>query len=371
MPAPSATPATPASPAPAAPSPVILAPFGPATPAPPAPGPAFRHLQTAHCESGVITSLLRAEGLPITEAMCFGLSSALSFCYFPFVRINQLPLVSYRMTPRWILNSLKRLLRLPLRFERFKTPAAGRRRLDELLARDRPVGLQGSVFFLTYFPLNMRFHFNAHNLIAYGRDRETGDYLISDPVFNAPTRCPAADLQRARFVRGALAPDGLLYHLDGRLPSTDPAQVTPLLRGAIRKNAWMMLYMPLPCVSTLGMRFLASRVRRLPVGKSPDYCRRYVGHIVRMQEEVGTGGAGFRFLYAAFLQEAAGHLNKPALHALSLELTAIGDEWRRFALHAARQNKGRSPLDPAALADLLDDISRKERALFKKLWNAV
>jgi hypothetical protein len=356
---------------PAAASPVILAPFGPATPGPAAPGAAFRHLQTAHCESGVITSLLRAEGLPITEAMCFGLSSALSFCYFPFVRINQLPLVSYRMTPRWILNSLKRLLRLPLRFERFKTPAAGQQRLDELLARGRPVGLQGSVFFLTYFPVNMRFHFNAHNLIAYGRDHETGDYLISDPVFNAPTRCPAADLSRARFVRGALAPDGLLYHLDGKLPGTDLAQVTPLLRGAIRKNAWMMLHMPLPFVSTLGIRFLAARVRRLPVARAPDYCRRYVGHIVRMQEEVGTGGAGFRFLYAAFLQEAALHLNNPALHELSHELTAIGDEWRRFALQAARQNKNRAPLNPAALADLLDGISRQERALYKKLWQAV
>jgi hypothetical protein len=26
--------------------------------------------------------------------------------------------------------------------------------------------------------------------------------------------------------------------------------------------------------------------------------------IVRMQEEIGTGGGGFRFIYAAFLQEA-------------------------------------------------------------------
>ncbi|MDR0901237.1 MAG: BtrH N-terminal domain-containing protein [Opitutaceae bacterium] len=366
MPAPTATPA------PAA-SPVILAPFGPAAAAPvtDATGAAFQHLQTAHCESGVITSLLRAEGLPISEAMCFGLSSALSFCYFPFVRVNQLPLISYRMMPRWILNSLRRLLRIPLRFERFKTPATGQARLDELLARGRAVGLQGCIFFLTYFPVNMRFHFNAHNIIAYGRDPASGDYLISDPVFNAPTRCPAADLQRARFVRGALAPNGLVYHIDGKLPSTDIAQVTPLLRGAIRKNVRMMLYMPIPCVSTLGIHFLASRVRRLPVKNNPEYCRRYVGHIVRMQEEVGTGGAGFRFLYAAFLQEAAAHLNNPALHELSLELTEIGDEWRRFALQAARQNKGRSPLAPAALAGLLDDISRKERALYKKLWKAI
>ena len=30
----------------------------------------------------------------------------------------------------------------------------------------------------------------------------------------------------------------------------------------------------------------------------------FLGNIVRMQEEIGTGGGGFRFMYAAFLQEA-------------------------------------------------------------------
>ncbi|MDR1012174.1 MAG: BtrH N-terminal domain-containing protein [Opitutaceae bacterium] len=331
----------------------------------------FQHLQSAHCESGVITSLLRHEGLPITEAMVFGLTSALSFCYFPFVKINQLPLISYRMTPRYILNGIRRLLRVPLRYETFRAPADGTRRLDELLARGRPVGLQGSVYFLPYFPVNMRFHFNAHNLIAYGRDSATGEYLISDPVFNTPTRSAPDAFERARFVRGALAPRGLIYHIDGAIPDKDIAQVVPLLRAAIRKNAFMMLWMPIPCVGTPGIRLLASRVRRLPAQKQPDFCRRFAGHIVRMQEEVGTGGAGFRFLYAAFLQEAAVLLNKPALHELSLELTAIGDEWRVFATHAARQNKGRAPLDPPALAATLATLSAKERLFFKKLWKAV
>ena len=331
---------------------------------------AFRHLQGAHCESGVMTALLRDKGLPITEAMVFGLASALSFCYYPFVKINDLPLISYRMTPRYIMKGLKRLLRLPLRFETFDTPGAGARRLDELLAQDRLVGLQASVYFLPFVPVNVRFHFNAHNFVAYGRDPATGEYLISDPILATASRCAPADLERARFARGSLAPRGLVYYIDGALPDTGIAQVAPLLRPAIRKNAFMMLWMPLPFVGTPGIRLLASRVRRLPARKDPDFCRRFASHIVRMQEIVGTGGAGFRFLYAAFLQEAAGLLDKPALHDLSLELTTIGDEWRQFGMLAARQNKGRDPLDPAALAAVLDDIAVKERVFFKKLWKA-
>ena len=85
----------------------------------------------------------------------------------------------------------------------------------------------------------------------------------------------------------------------------------------------------------------------------------------------GTGGAGFRFLYAAFLQEAAALLQKPALRDLSLQLTAIGDGWRDFALHAARMNKGRSEIDLPLLADCIEKLAGRERALFKALWRAV
>jgi len=228
------------------------------------------------------------------------------------------------------------------------------------------VGLQASVFFLPYFPVNMRFHFNAHNLIVYGR--EDGEYLVSDPVFTAPTRCRAADLARARFVRGALAPKGLVYYFDGPVPRADLA---PLLPGAIRKNCFLMLHVPLPFVGCAGIRLLARRIRRLPAERDPEYTRRFVGHIVRMQEEIGTGGAGFRFLYAAFLQEAAALLQHPRLHALSLELTAIGDEWREFALHAARITKGRDAIDLPLLHRLLTDLADRERALFTALRHAV
>jgi hypothetical protein len=330
----------------------------------------FRHFQSAHCESGVITSLLRHEGLPVTEPLMFGLASGLSFCYFPPVRVNRLPLISYRMTPRYILNSLRRILDLPLRFETFATPQEGQRRLDELLAQDRPVGMQGSVYFLPYFPRNLRFHFNAHNFIAWGRDAATGDYFISDPSFSTPSRCPAADLQRARFVRGTLAPRGLIYHLERPLRDTSIERIIPLLRGAILKNVRMMLWLPL-CAGTAGIRLFGQRLRFLPVKRDPDFCRRYIGHIVRMQEEIGTGGAGFRFMYAAFLQEAAGLTGISALDELAMELTNIGDEWRRFALTAARQAKGRDPLDTGVLADCLRALSRREHGFFKTLGKAV
>lgn len=322
----------------------------------------FEHRQAAHCESGVISSLMRHHGAPMTESMALGLSSSLSFAYLPFVKLSGLPLISYRMPPRAIIKGLLAPMQARFRFETFRTPQEGQQRLDALLAQGRLVGLQTSVYWLPYFPPDMRFHFNAHNLLVYGRQGD--DYLISDPVFEEPVRCSAADLARARFAKGALAPRGLMYYPESiARKAIGPA----LVLKAIRKNVRTMLA-PLPLVGVRGMRRLADRVARLEVGapRTVDY----IGHIVRMQEEIGTGGAGFRFIYAAFLQEAAEMTSRPALSTLSQQLTEIGDGWRVFALRAARMVKGREPVDPPALAGLLRMQAAQEEGFFRDLRRA-
>lgn len=172
----------------------------------------FQHQQSAHCESGVMASLLTHAGLPMSEPMAFGLASGLAFAYLPIVKLSGMPLIAYRMPPKHLIKTLSKRLGAKLHTRTFGDPEQGRRELDAALDSGRLAGLQSSVFWLPYFPPEMRFHFNAHNLLAYGR--EGNDYLISDPVFEAPVRCAAEDLQKARFAKGALAAKGLMYWLD-------------------------------------------------------------------------------------------------------------------------------------------------------------
>jgi hypothetical protein len=218
------------------------------------------------------------------------------------------------------------------------------------------------VYWLPYFPEDMRFHFNAHNLLVYGKDGN--DYLISDPVAETPQRCPSADLQRARFAKGVLAPKGLLYY-----PLTIACHdiSSEAIKKAIKKTERIMLG-PLPMVGTRGMRMLARRVAKLDAS---EFSLNYVGHIVRMQEEIGTGGGGFRFMYAAFLQEAAEIMGKPQLRQLADELNTIGDGWREFALKAARMIRGRDAFDPSRLADCLQAQADVETEFFRKLGRAI
>ena len=322
----------------------------------------FQHQQSAHCESGVMASLLTHAGLPMSEPMAFGLASGLAFAYLPIVKLSGMPLIAYRMPPKHLIKTLSKRLGAKLHTRTFSDPERGRRELDAALDSGRLAGLQSSVFWLPYFPPEMRFHFNAHNLLAYGR--EGNEYLISDPVFEEPVRCAAEDLQKARFAKGALAAKGLMYWLDDVPLEQD---WNTLIRQSVLSTTRILDGMPLPWIGIRGIQHLAGQIDKLDPAQS-KYNRLYLTHIVRMQEEIGTGGAGFRFMYASFLQEAGEKLGDNNLQEASAQLTAIGDNWRQFASACVRasRNKGETP-NFAPIADSLRSIALQERGLMKEL----
>ena len=308
----------------------------------------FNHQQSAHCETGVMSSLLTHAGLPMSEPMVLGLASGLAFAYLPLIKLGGMPLISYRMPPKHIIKTLSKRLKCRLHVQTFSNEQQGQQVLDQALDEGRLVGMQSSVFWLPYFPPEMRFHFNAHNLLAYGREGD--EYLLSDPVFEEPMRCASADLQRARFAKGTLAPKGLLYWLD-EVPQKPDWQA--LIRQSIRATTRILDGLPLPWIGIRGIRHLANKVGRLD-STATKYNRLYLTHIVRMQEEIGTGGAGFRFMYASFLQEAGSLLGDQQLGQLAHELTATGDQWRQFASLCVQH--GRNKQSPPALSDLSDSL---------------
>ena len=74
----------------------------------------FTHQHTAHCESGVMSTLLTHHGCTMNEAMVFGLAHALTFVYLPVVKLNGMPLISYRIAPRGIIKNVCRALGVKL-----------------------------------------------------------------------------------------------------------------------------------------------------------------------------------------------------------------------------------------------------------------
>lgn len=327
----------------------------------------FTHHQSAHCENGVASNLLKFNGLSLSEPMVFGIGSGLLFVYLPFLKVNHAPGFSYRTMPGKIFNNAAKRLGIKIKRQKFSSESKAQFILDENLKNNIPSGLQVGVFNLSYFPDEYRFHFNAHNLVVYGKT-ET-DYLISDPVMENVTTLTHEELNKVRFAKGALAPKGQIYY-----PTFIPKNID-LKKAIIKgiKSTCNDMLAPVPIVGVKGIKFVSKRIRKWPVQLGTKKANHYLAQIVRMQEEIGTGGGGFRFIYAAFLQEASVILENEKLKELSLEMTAIGDLWRDFAVEASRIYKNRSAKTDAynTIADQLFDIGNKEEVFFKKLREAV
>ena len=331
-------------------------------------GSDFVHRQSAHCESGSTSNLLSNYGLNISEALAFGIGAGLFFGYFPFVKVHGLPLITFRNAPGGIIKNAAKRLNVRVESSKFRNPEKAMDALDAVLGRGTPVVLQAGIYWLPYFPDVLRFHFNAHTLIAYGK--KGSDYLLSDPVFDAPVICSRDDLMKARFSEGVLAPKGKMYYL-----SEIPKQIdlSRAVRKGMKETCRLMIKTHFPLVGVRGIRLLAKRVREWPEKYGKRKAVLYLGHVIRMQEEVGTGGGGFRLMYAAFLQEAAGIMNNDGLVGISKRMTEVGDKWREFALFGARicKDRSRDGDNFDRLSDILNDCGDREYAIYKELQEAL
>src|SRR4030081_2963582 len=130
----------------------------------------FEHLQAAHCENGVTTNLLRSVGVnKLTEPLSFGIGSGIFFIYIPLMKINNGPAIAFRTQPGLIFKRTCKLLGIPVTRKKFSSKQEAEQFLLQCLEQGKPVGCQVGVYYLSYFPKEYRFHFNAHNLIVYGK----------------------------------------------------------------------------------------------------------------------------------------------------------------------------------------------------------
>jgi len=327
----------------------------------------FQHIQAAHCENGVTTSLLRHNGIDkITEPLAFGIGSGLFYIYIPFMKINNGPAIAFRTQPGLIFKRTCKSLGITIIRKKFSSKEEAQKVLEDCLRAGQPVGCQVGVYYLTYFPKEYRFHFNAHNIIVFGK--EDDNYLISDPVMEETTSLSSYELERVRFAKGAFAPKGQLYYPKGNVTVTDE-QLKKAIRTGIKRNIRDMLYIPGNIAGIRGIKYTARKIRKWRDKLGTQKAGSYLAQLVRMQEEIGTGGGGFRFIYGAFLQQAYAYHPIDALPEISKKFTQAGDLWRTAAVQAAGIYKGRlgSQEDFNTMSDYLLEIAELEKQAFTDL----
>ncbi len=321
----------------------------------------------AHCESGTVTGLLRYHGQKISEPMVFGIAAGACAVFIKTPKVP-FPVFEMRTKPGDIRRKIAKRLGIGFETARFKEPRKAFDRLAALVDKGIPVALQVDMFYMDYIPSYMKNHFNAHYIVAAGREQD--GFIISDCYYPTLSKISDASLEKGRFARGDFAPSGFMFHA-ASVPSISESCLKTAIRQGIRQAAFIMTRLPIPFIGVKAIRKFARDIPTWPQKtRSSDELSHWIMLIHLLLEERGTGGGGFRFMYAAFLQEAYGIFNSTELLSLSQQMMANGDKWREISLIVSRSAKNRD-LGPEKLAEISDLIlarADEEERLFTDLY---
>lgn len=318
----------------------------------------------AHCESGAVTAQLNHAGLEISEPMVFGISGALLFGYFKIPTLD-FPTFVLRYQPGKIRKALQKRLNISIAGKKFKKPDASMAGLDELLQHDIPVAVQVDFFYMNYIPPYARAHVNAHFINVIGKEGDA--YLISDSYYPKIARLNKETLKIARWAKGSFAPSGFQFYITQIDPKFD---LRKAIKSGIKQTCFNMLRIPLPFMGVRGIKYFGDKVVTWPsLCRDIDHLSHEIMMIHIILEDRGTGGGGYRFLYASFLKEAGKILNNQKLDELAAEMMKNGDQWRNISLFVARIGKnrdlGQEKLNQ--LKEMLHERAQVEKDLFSRL----
>lgn len=328
----------------------------------------FQHKMAAHCETGTVTSLLNNGGLDITEAMVFGISSGIFFGYFTGKQFT-FPHFIVRNQPGKIRENIGKRLGVKWETATFRNEDKGMSALDSLLEQGKVVSTQVDFFYLDYIPDYLRVHINVHFMNVVGK--QDGHYLVSDSYFPKVQELKETSLRRGRFAGGTFSPKGFMFY-----PTYIPTEVNlePAIRKGIQKACRNMLKLPVPFIGIRGMRKFANHIVEWPkFAMDEEHLSHEISKINILLEDQGTGGAGFRFMYATFLRQAADILKEPRLLDFSKRMMEIGDKWREISLKSARMGKNRD-LGTERLNELkamIHERADEEEVFFNELMKTI
>lgn len=328
-----------------------------------------------HCETGVMVNLLQYYGYDISEPMVFGIGGGMYFLYFPWMKVQDFVLVVLRSKPGTIMRHFTKRMHLNYHEQTFGNDVEKATRvLDEFVARNEPVGLASNILGLKYLnDLGFEMDYNGHHLVVIGK--EGSQYIIADIDEKLPNddyvRLEEANLRYSRFRPGLSAPHGRLFYIDP-LPKDFAAHVD--LKKAVMeglKEAYQnMETIPIKFFGSKGIHYMAKYLRKWPKIYTQEKIDYTLLWYYRVIEQAGTGGAGYRYLYADFLKEAAALLQNEALDESSDLMRKAADSWRAFTIDCNHYiNRTEVTLDE--MASIIDEAGNYEHEAFLTIKNKV
>lgn len=267
----------------------------------------IKHRPGRHCASTALCNLANYHGLPWSEPLCFGLGAGLGFFFLKVPGGSPSRFVHVRSAD--LEEQFFGRIGVPGAGRRFASPMEGERDLCALLDRGLPVLVLTDICYLPYY--RSRTHFPGHAVTVWGYDRPRALFLVTDTERVETLEVSFEAMRRARFCKGAYYDlEGARYCLE---QPAEPIDLPEAMKRAIAANSRVLTdtrfgFQGMGALARWGERII--RWRDLP---DWQWVARFCYQVI---ERRGTGGGGFRLLYAQFLREAARSL--PGVEALGL-----------------------------------------------------
>jgi hypothetical protein len=279
------------------------------------------HEPGRHCASTSVADLLRYHGLPWGEAMCFGIGGGLGIWY------AHVP----GMSPSRVLHA--RSMEFERRFferigmefawQRDDDPAAAEFNLKTALAAGHPALLLTDLYYLRYY--RSQTHFPAHCIIAWGYDEDQRVFYVSDTEREGVLPVPFEDMRKARVSTHPVPHSGDFYAPAALRTSR---RMDEVVTEAIVDNARQLAASDLPYRGIDVLETLKSDLADWASVDDWQWTARFMYQII---EKRGTGGGGFRLMYADFLMQAAQWVPRVAELKLDELMLRSGRAWQELA----------------------------------------
>ena len=311
--------------------------------------PAYRHHPGRHCETCAARNAFAHAGLEISEEMLFGLGEGLGFIYWA-MKCMPFPVIGYRNgTAGDVIEKACPRLGVGLRAVETRSEAKAYGALRGMLAAGRPACIFLDMGYLPYLRLPEQTHFGGHAVTVFEIDAGAGTARLSD-VLDEPQTVALEDLARARgSIYRPFPPRNRL--MEFTFPAALPDLGPPAL-DAVRANAEAVAHPPIANIGIKGFGKFAKELRKWPAAMAPGQLFGALVNAFTYIETGGTGGSGFRLMYARFLREAHGLNGEGRL----LEAAGLYD----------RAAEAISALGVALLPDELPAMARMRRLLVEK-----
>lgn len=319
------------------------------------------HAPGRHCASTAISDITHFHGIPLSEAMCFGLGEGMNIYYVGMPGIEPSRIFHGRALP--FEQTFFTRLGLDFQWDQHQDPAAAEQALFDTLDAGVPALVQTDIYYLPYY--NSKTHFAGHLIAVWGYDRERDVYFVTDTERPGLLEVPIAAMRRARYCK--LPP----FPMDGNLFAprslTLPTDLGDRMAEAIVANSRTLLEATAPYEGLEALRQWRadfSSWRDFPDWK---WTARLVYQTIMKR---GTGGGAFRLMYADFLEEAGAEVLAIRGAGLAERMREIGHAWDELAL-ALRDLSEMESIDISVAAERLRTVYDLEAAYHDKAIRSI